>query len=137
VCPRYYTRGRHVVAMCTVCNQTKNTIVHDGGICEACFRRQQRPIATCRLCHQTRVMRVTRAGLSAGCVQRKRDREAGIPERLALAPEVRRRHLIARLEPWRRPRVREFLETAYNDRKSTTQLQAWGASAVSIGSCPA
>jgi hypothetical protein len=35
--------------------------------------------------------------------------------------------MIARLEPWRRPWVREFLETAYNDRKCTTQLQVLGS----------
>jgi len=35
--------------------------------------------------------------------------------------------MIARLKPWRRPWVREFLETAYNDRKSTTQLQVLGS----------
>jgi hypothetical protein len=52
---------------------------------------------------------------------------AGVPERLAVAPEIRQRQMIARLEPWRRPWVREFLETAYNDRKCTTQLQVLGS----------
>ncbi len=35
--------------------------------------------------------------------------------------------MITRLEPWRRPWVREFLETAYRDRKSSTQLQVLGS----------
>lgn len=127
VCPRCYTRGRRVVATCAVCGRTKNTIMYDGGVCDSCHRRQRRSIVTCSACQQTRLMRLTSDGWCAACTQRLRDRAAGVPERRALAPEVRQLEMIARLEPWRRPWVREFIEIAYSDRKTSTQLQVLGA----------